>query len=146
MDERVGKGLSPQNSGVKSKQTEDKPLEKTKDAYSEIADIFPALQKYKDEHNTANLQKLMVEILEFCRSELWALCGEPEEGWIPFAYKFATHLLYPDPEFSKRASRYASGAMFYLHVLQFFFDEERKTKLLDALKDLAYKHGLKSME
>ena len=68
MDERVGKGLNPQNSGVKSKQYEDKQLEKPKDAYSEIVDIFPALQKYKDEHNAANLQKLMVEILEFCRS------------------------------------------------------------------------------
>ena len=68
MDERVGKGLSPQNGGVKSKQFEDSALEKQTDAYSEIADIFPALQKYKDEHNTANLQKLMVEILEFCHS------------------------------------------------------------------------------
>jgi hypothetical protein len=68
VDERVGKGLSPQNSGAKSKEFGDSPLGKQKDAYSEIADIFPALQKYKDEHNTANLQKLMVEILEFCRS------------------------------------------------------------------------------
>ena len=68
MDERVGKGLSPQNGGVKTRKFEDSPLEKPTDAYSEIADIFPALQKYKDEHNTANLQKLMVEILEFCRS------------------------------------------------------------------------------
>ena len=69
MDERVGKGLNPQNSGVKSKQFEDsRSLEKTTDAYSEIADIFPALKKYKDQHNTANLQKLMVEISEFCRS------------------------------------------------------------------------------
>ena len=67
MDERVGKGLSPQNGGVKSKQFEDKTLEKTSDEYGE-ENIFPALQKYKDEHNTANLQKLMVEILEFCRS------------------------------------------------------------------------------
>ena len=67
MDERVGKGLSPQDSGAKSKQFEDSPLGKPKDAYSEIADIFPALQKYKDEHKTANLQKLMVEILEFSR-------------------------------------------------------------------------------
>lgn len=67
MDERVGKGLSPQSGGVKSKQYEDKPLEKQTNNNSEI-DFFPALQKYKDEHNTANLQKLMVEILEFCRS------------------------------------------------------------------------------
>ena len=78
MDERVGKGLSPQNSGVKSKQFEDSQLEKPKDAYSEIADIFPALQKYKDEHNTANLQKLMVEILEFCRSVYASTQNEAE--------------------------------------------------------------------
>ena len=54
--------------GVESKQFEDCPLVKPTDEYSEIADIFPALQKYKDEHNNANLQKLMVEILGFCRS------------------------------------------------------------------------------
>ena len=66
---RGGTGLNQTNGGAKSKEIEDsRPLEKTTDAYSEIADIFPALQKYKDEHNTANLQKLTVEILEFCRS------------------------------------------------------------------------------
>jgi hypothetical protein len=78
VDERVGKGLNPQNGGVKSKQFEDSPLEKPTDAYSEIADIFPALQKYKDEHNTANLQKLMVEILEFCRSVYASTQNEAE--------------------------------------------------------------------
>ena len=77
MDERVGKGLSPQNSGVKSKQFEDKPLEKQPNNNSEI-DFFPALQKYKDEHNTANLQKLMVEILEFCRSVYASTKNESE--------------------------------------------------------------------
>ena len=79
MDERVGKGLSPQSSGAKSKEIEDsRSLEKTTDAYSDIADIFPALQKYKDEHNTANLQKLMVEILEFCRSVYASTRSEDE--------------------------------------------------------------------
>ena len=69
MYERVGTGLNQTNCGVKSKEIEDsRSLEKTTDAYSEIADIFPALQKYKDEHSAANLQKLMVEISEFCRS------------------------------------------------------------------------------
>ena len=77
MDERIGKGLNPQNSGVKSKQIEDKPLEKQKQADSEL-DIFPALQKYKDEHNTANLQKLMVEILEFCSSVFASTRNETE--------------------------------------------------------------------
>lgn len=71
MDERVGKGLSPLKSGVEKSFNnieESRSPEKKTDAYSEIADIFPALQKYKDEHNTANLQKLLVEISEFCRS------------------------------------------------------------------------------
>ena len=77
MDEGVGKGLSPQNSGVKSKQFEDKPLEKQTNNNSEL-DFFPALQKYKDEHNTANLQKLMVEILEFCYSVYASTQNEAE--------------------------------------------------------------------
>ena len=77
MDERVGTRLSPQNSGVKSKQFEDRILGKQTDDKSEI-DFFPALQKYKDEHNTANLQKLMVEILEFCRSVYASTRSEDE--------------------------------------------------------------------
>ena len=77
MDERVGKGLSPQNSGVKSKQFEDSTLGKQSDVNSEV-DFFPALQKYKDEHNTANLQKLMVEILGFCRSVYASTQNEQE--------------------------------------------------------------------
>ena len=77
MDERAGKGLTQTNGGVKSKEFEDKPLEKQNDNKSEL-DIFPALQKYKDEHNTANLQKLMVEILEFCRSVYASTRSEDE--------------------------------------------------------------------
>jgi hypothetical protein len=77
VDERVGKGLNPQNGGVKSQQLEDKPLGKQTNDNSEL-DIFPALQKYKDEHNTANLQKLMVEILEFCRSVYASTQNEAE--------------------------------------------------------------------
>lgn len=39
-----------------------------KTEYREAVDIFPALHKYKTEHNTANLQKLCVEVSEFCRA------------------------------------------------------------------------------
>ena len=79
MYERVGTGLNQTNGGAKSKEIEgSRSLEKTTDAYSEIADIFPALQKYKDEHSTANLQKLMVEILEFCRSVYASTRSEDE--------------------------------------------------------------------
>lgn len=41
------------------------PLQ-TVDEYKEAIDIFPALHKYKNEHNTINLQKLCVEVFEFC--------------------------------------------------------------------------------
>ena len=77
MYERVGKGLTQTNGGVKSKQIEDKTLGKASNEYGE-GDIFPALRKYKDEHNTANLQKLMVEILEFCRSVYASTRSEDE--------------------------------------------------------------------
>ena len=77
MYERAGKGLTQTNSGVKSKEFEDKPLEKQTNDNSEL-DIFPALKKYKDEHNTANLQKLMVEILEFCHSVYASTQNEAE--------------------------------------------------------------------
>ena len=77
MYERAGKGLTQTNGGVKSKQYEDKPLEKQTSDNSEL-DIFPALQKYKDEHNAANIQKLMVEILEFCRSVYASTQNEAE--------------------------------------------------------------------
>ena len=77
MYERAGKGLTQTQGGVKSKEFEDKPLGKQINDNSEL-DIFPALQKYKDEHNTANLQKLMVEILEFCRSVYASTRSEDE--------------------------------------------------------------------
>lgn len=35
---------------------------------SELIDLFPALQKYKEEHSIINLQKLCVELSEFCRA------------------------------------------------------------------------------
>lgn len=57
------------NGGIGSHKIEDgRSLGRTVEVNSEIADIFPALQKYKNEHNAANLQKLLVEISEFCRS------------------------------------------------------------------------------
>lgn len=62
---------------MKLREFEDKPLGKQTDEYSEI-DIFPALQKYKDVHSTANLQKLMVEISEFCRSVYASTQNEEE--------------------------------------------------------------------
>ncbi len=43
------------------------PMQLAKE-YKEAIDIFPALHKYKTEHNSKNLQKLCVEVAEFCRA------------------------------------------------------------------------------
>ena len=75
MYERVGKGLTQAN-GARSYNNIEETLGKTNDN-SEI-DFFPALKKYKEEHNTANLQKLMVEISEFCRSVYASTQNEAE--------------------------------------------------------------------
>lgn len=42
--------------------------EQLKEEYKWVIDIFPALHKYKTEHNTVNLEKLCVEVSEFCRA------------------------------------------------------------------------------
>lgn len=75
MDARVGKGLTKPG-GAKSYNNIEEKLVKTNDN-SEI-NFFPALQKYKEEHSTANLKKLMVEILEFCRSVYASTKNEEE--------------------------------------------------------------------
>ena len=54
--------------GTNVNKQEMQELENQKRIYSEIASIFPALQKYKAEHTKTNLQKLCVEIAEFCKS------------------------------------------------------------------------------
>ena len=48
--------------------------------YREAIDIFPALHKYKISHNTDNLQKLCVEISEFCRSVYASTRSEAERN------------------------------------------------------------------
>ena len=60
-------------------QFEDKvtPLQLTT-GYREAIDIFPALHKYKTEHNTDNLKKLCVEIAEFCRAVYASTQNEQE--------------------------------------------------------------------
>lgn len=48
--------------------------------YREAIDIFPALHKYKTEHNTDNLQKLCVEVLDFCRAVYASTQNEQERN------------------------------------------------------------------
>ena len=46
--------------------------------YKEAIDIFPALHKYKQNHNEMNLKKLCVEIAEFCRAVYSSTQNEAE--------------------------------------------------------------------
>lgn len=57
---------------------EKNPLGQKQSRYSELEDIFPALQKYREDRNKTNLQKLCVEILEFCRSVYASTQSEEE--------------------------------------------------------------------
>lgn len=57
------------NSFIRSdKLDENITLTQAEQEYKEAMDIFPALHKYQTEHNSVNLQKLCVEIAEFCRA------------------------------------------------------------------------------
>lgn len=58
------------------------PLQLTTE-YREAVDIFPALHKYKVEHNTVNLKKLCVEVSEFC-SAIYSSTQNDEERQIYF--------------------------------------------------------------
>lgn len=46
--------------------------------YKWAIDTFPALHKYKISHNTENLQKLCVEIAQFCRAVYASTTNEQE--------------------------------------------------------------------
>lgn len=53
-------------------------LTQAEQEYKEAMDIFPALHKYQTEHNSVNLQKLCVEIAEFCRAVYTSTQNENE--------------------------------------------------------------------
>ena len=50
------------------------------DEYKEAIDIIPALHKYKSDHNITNLQKLCVEISDFCRAIYASTQNEAERN------------------------------------------------------------------
>ena len=58
------------------------PMQLT-DEYKEAIDIIPALHKYKADHNITNLQKLCVEIADFCRA-VYSSTTSPQERQIFF--------------------------------------------------------------
>lgn len=47
---------------------EDVSIENIQEEYKQVVSIFPALHKYQKDHSATNLQKLCVEVAQFCRS------------------------------------------------------------------------------
>ena len=78
------------------------------------------------------------EIYDICAEPMDLLGREPEGGWMSYTYKYACHILYPEEEFSKAAEPHAAGCIFFLTVLQFFFEEERKVLPWDKYYDFAF--------
>ena len=78
MYESNRESLKSKDGFVVNPNQEKNPLGQKQSKYSELEDIFPALRKYREEHNKSNLQKLCVEILEFCRS-IYASTENEEE-------------------------------------------------------------------
>lgn len=78
------------------------------------------------------------QVFDFCSHIINSLSPEPEEGWMKFTYQFACRLLYPDQSFAEQDKRYGAGALFYLAVLQYVFDQERKTVPFDPLVDFSF--------
>lgn len=68
---------------MNSKWEDEPTIPKLTVEYREAIDIFPALHKYKTEHSKENLQKLCVEIADFCRA-IYASTGSPQERQIYF--------------------------------------------------------------
>ena len=66
------------------------------------------------------------QLFDQCSDAMNFLSPEPEGGWMPFTYRFVCHILYPEADFTESAAPYRAGAILYLTVLRFFFDEERK--------------------
>lgn len=61
-------------------QGEKAESEKPTEDNSDLKDLFPALQKYKTEHSTANLQKLCAEIKQFCKAVYASTENEEERN------------------------------------------------------------------
>lgn len=55
-------------------------LKQAEEEYKEAMDIFPALHKYQTEHNGINLQKLCIEIAEFCQKVYASTQNEEEQN------------------------------------------------------------------
>ena len=94
---------------------------------AQLSALFPIKKRYTCK-----------KLYEVCRATMFLLGREPEEGWMSFTYKYVCHILYPDQAFTEQYGQYRAGALYYLNVLRFFFDRERKAVPFDPLKDFGF--------
>lgn len=70
---------------IKNEIEENIASEQIQNEYREAISVFPALHKYQEDHSIPNLQKLCVELAEFC-SAVYASTRSPEEREIYRAF------------------------------------------------------------
>ena len=77
------------------------------------------------------------QVLELCRPMLEGAAPEPQEGWLPFAYRAAVSLLYPTADRGHTTGQW-DGALCFLQVLRVLLDEERRELPFDPQYDFAF--------
>ena len=81
------------------------------------------------------------DIYAFCREAMNRISPEPADGWMKFTYAYACRILFPDPAYAEADRKYGAAARFYLAVMQFLFDEERKALKPEPFYDFVAEDG-----
>ncbi|MGI5963555.1 MAG: nicotinate-nicotinamide nucleotide adenylyltransferase [Lawsonibacter sp.] len=76
------------------------------------------------------------KVLQVCTPLLSPLSpNAPEDGWLPFCYRYICHRMFPGGGFATDCAPYAEGAIVYLTVLQLLLDQERAALPFDPMLD-----------
>ncbi len=77
-------------------------------------------------------------ILSQCTKTLKRFCEAPNEGWLRFTYRYAINLSYPDSKHDLGTIKEQDGALFFLAVLQAFYQTAHRRGLIDERLDLFF--------
>ena len=78
------------------------------------------------------------QVLDACIPAMESLSTTPEEGWMPYCYRYIQHLMYPDAAcFCPATAGHQRGAQLYLTVLQLMLQKERNALPFDPYIDFA---------
>lgn len=100
-------------------------------------------KKEWEEKLTAMLEKGRIscaEALELCRRLVEAVCpeGEPQQGWLPFTYRFIMRQAFPESIEMSSSPKQDRGARLYLKALSILLGEERRRTEFDRKLDFAF--------